>query len=202
MATDRNLRYNFGASGKLMLILFESPVLLGAAAFLAGTVFAYMVKIIGQRMSSEKETGRDRQIRSLEADLRVARKGTEEAEAALEARPEELAVLTEETEQLRKTVRARDKKLGKAKNLLNEECAKTAALRKKMTGLTEKTIRVSAELKSVETELGVVQAGSDVVAEEFHRLASEREEETDRLKVAEAADREEPMLSDDIFMDS
>jgi len=192
-----------------MLILFESPLLLGVAAFLAGAVFANMVKVIGKRISAEKDTGRDRQIRSLEADLRVARKRTEEAETELASKQEELTVLTEETDELRKTVKARNKKLVAAKNLLNEECAKTVALRKELSGLTEQTIRVSAELKSVETELGVVQAGSDVVAEEFHRLAAEREQHTDEVKtdqveLPETSDREreEPMLSDDVFMDS
>jgi len=190
-----------------MLILFESPLLLGVAAFLTGAVFANMVKVIGKRMSTEKETDRDRKIRSLEADLRVARKRIEEAETELGAKQEELTAQAEETEELRKTVKIRNKKLVTAKNLLNEECAKTVALRRQLSGLTEETIRVSAELKSVETELGVVQAGSDVVAEEFHRLAAEREQRTDQVdtdpvKLPETSEREEPMLSDDVLMDS
>ena len=168
---------------------FQSPVLLGVSAFIAGWIIAYLSRILGGDFAGKGEAdakqGRastEHRVRALDADLRVAQKAAEEAEKEIKTAQAELGKMNEESGILRKTLERRDAQLAKAKKNISEECLKTMELRKELTGRAEETIRANVQIKNIETELDVIQAGSDVVAEQFKRLAEEREDLTDRLR--------------------
>lgn len=195
--------------------LLQSPVLLGVSAFMAGWVIAYVSRILGGDFSKDGEAstvGRadsEHRVRALEADMRVSLKATEEAQEELATVKAELGTVNEESRVLRKTLERRDAQLVEAKKNISEECLKTAELRKELSGRAEETIRANVQIKNIETELDVIQAGSDVVAEQFKQLAAEREDLTDRLKALKedmpagsSDEREEAKQIEDLILDS
>jgi chromosome segregation ATPase len=191
-------------------------VLLGASAFVAGWLIAYISRILGgdfgRHGSAKSKSARassEHKIRALEADLRLSLKAREKAECGLATVRAELEPMTEEAKIFSKTLEGRDARLAEVKQGLAEECAKTAKLRKELTGRAEETIRAKAQIRNIETELDVAQAGSDVVAEQFRSLAAEREDLTDRLQALKqemsgtAGDEpENAKLHDDLILDS
>jgi chromosome segregation ATPase len=196
--------------------LLQSPMVLGVSAFMAGWVIAYLSRILGGDFAGNGEAdakqGRassEHRIRALEADLRVVQKAVEEAEDELTTAKAELGKTNVESAILRKTLERRDAQLAEAKKNISEECLKTMELRRELTGRAEETIRASVQIKDIETELGVVQAGSDVVAEQFRRLEAEREDLTDRLRAIKAEmpgaagdESEDAKKCDDLILDS
>jgi chromosome segregation ATPase len=196
--------------------LLQSPMVLGVSAFMAGWVIAYLSRILGGDFAGNGEAdakqGRassEHRIRALEADLRVVQKAVEEAKDELTTAKAEVGKTNEESGILRKTLERRDAQLAEAKKNISEECLKTMELRRELTGRAEETIRASVQIKDIETELGVVQAGSDVVAEQFRRLEAEREDLTDRLRAIKAEmpgaagdESEDAKKCDDLILDS
>jgi chromosome segregation ATPase len=195
--------------------LLQSPVLLGVSAFMAGWVIAYVSRILGGDLNKDGEAstaGRadsEHRVRALEADMRVSLKAAEEAQEELATVKAELGTVNEESRVLRKTLERRDAQLVEAKKNISEECLKTAELRKELSGRAEETIRANVQIKNIETELDVIQAGSDVVAEQFKQLAAEREDLTDRLKglkedmpAGGSDERDEAKQIEDLILDS
>ena len=196
--------------------LFQSPIVLGVTAFVAGWIIAYLSRILGGDFAGKGETdarqGRastEHRVRALDADLRVAQKAVEEMEDDLTVTKAELRTMNEESEIMRKTLERRDAQLAEAKKNISEECLKTMELRKELTGRAEETIRANVQIKNIETELDVIQAGSDVVAEQFKRLTEEREDLTDRLRALKedmpdgAGDQpDETKQREDLILDS
>lgn len=162
-------------------------MLLGLTAFIAGCMVATLLRIISGGKASGKHTvaagnaESEHRIRALEADLRIAQKNTEELQAKVVSIQQELMLVNEESVVLRKTLERRDTELAEMKKVLTEECKKTVELRKELTGRAEETIRARVQIKNIETELDVAQAGSEVVAEQLQRLTEQREDLTDRL---------------------
>ena len=192
-----------------MSSLFQSPLVLGITAFLGGSIVAYIIKLLNGATPADKAASSEHKIRALEADLRVTEKRFEETHVELTTARDELGTICEESEVLRKTLLKHDTDLGETKKLLQQECAKTAKLRRELTGRAEESARANAQIKDIETELDVIQAGSDVVAEQFQRLAAEREDLTGKLRTlgkdsAGIASDEpgEDMLSEDFMLDS
>ena len=196
--------------------LLHSPLLLGVAAFAAGWVVAYLNRMLGGDFSrggdadgKPSRATSEHRIRALDADLRVSQQALKDIESEHTAVKAELATMNEESRGLRKTLQRRDAQLVEAKKNINEECMKTAELRKELTGRAEETIRANVQIKNFETELGVIQAGSDVVAEQFRRLEAEHEDLTDRLQHlkgdmtgAANEDPEEQENINDLILDS
>lgn len=196
--------------------LLQSPMVLGVSAFMAGWVIAYLSRILGGDFAGNREAdakqGRassEHRIRALAADLRVVQKAVEEAEDERTTAKAELGKMNEESAILRKTLERRDAQLAEAKKSISEECLKTIELRRELTGRAEETIRANVQIKNIETELDVIQAGSDVVAEQFKCLTEEREDLTDRLRalkeeMPDAAGNEpdEAKRREDLILDS
>ena len=191
-------------------------MVLGVSAFAAGWIIAYLSRILGgdlagsaNKDASQSRASGEHRIRALETDSRLAQKAANEAEQELAATRAELGAMNEESAVLRKTLEHRDAQLAEAKRDISDECLKTAELRKELSGRAEETIRANVQIKNIETELDVIQAGSDVVAEQFKRLTAEREDLTDRLRSskggvpgAEGEESEEPQKFQDLILDS
>jgi len=164
--------------------LLEMPLVLAAAAFLAGYVLAKLGALLsgGRRPTAANEpSARDRRLRALEAELRVAQRKLEESDKAQETWRAERGELTAEIETLRDEAATHEVQLQDLQNQLVDECNKTQTLRTELSSRAEEGIRAQVALRDMETELSLAQVGSEVVKEEIDRLAAEREELTDRL---------------------
>jgi chromosome segregation ATPase len=171
--------------------LLDMPLVLGAIAFLAGYVLAKLGSLIGGRRKEPKleVTERDRQFRAAEAELRVAQRKLEEFLNKQEAMLEERGEMNAELEILREEAGEHARLLQDAHDQLADECKKTQSLRNELSSRAEEGIRAQVAMREIETELSVVQAGSEVVSDEINRLAAEREELTGRLTSLEKSQK-------------
>lgn len=124
----------------------------------------------------------DHRIRALEAELRIAQRKAEEAEADAQRHREELEALRAEVDSTRAAFVEADAELRQARQQLSEECSKTQSLRVELSERVEETIRARVLAREMETELSVARAGSDAVLDQVRALAAEREELTGRLR--------------------
>jgi len=127
----------------------------------------------------------DRQVRSLEADLRVSNKNLKKSDEQLNASKEELATVTATLTDIQAALDERTKELAEANQQLRDECGKTHSLRQDLSGRAEETIRAEVHARQVEVELSVLKAGTTAVHEEVDRLSAERQELTGRLRQLE-----------------
>lgn len=177
--------------------LLDMPLVLASLAFLAGYVLAKLGSLL--RRNPDKpviETERDRQQRSLEAELRVAQKKLEQTSASMAERERRFGELSAELEELREQVQAHDAECSSLKLQLREECEKTDRLRNELSDRAEQGIRSQVRLRDIETELSLAQAGSDVVNDEIEKLIAERDELTARLTAMETGMHQKPVEED------
>ncbi len=155
---------------------------LSAAAFFAGFVLARLLpKFRASSDVSETSSERDRKFRALEAESRVAKRKLEQADVDLAAAHTEAEELLAELEQFRKQEDGSAAELQDLRAQLAEECEKTKSLRAALTERAEEGIRASVELRDAQTELSVVQAGTEAVQDEINDLLAQHEELTARL---------------------
>ena len=173
-----------------MFNIAEMPVILGVIGFLAALVVMRVGVSIAGRLSGKgrnaavagsPEGEQGHTLRSLEAELRVARKKAEMAEQGLEDTHEEMAELRAENERLQKKLAKKDEELAKAEQTLKDEITKTVALRHRLTDQAEETIRARVKARDIETELSIRQAGSNLDDDALEQIAAEHEELTGRL---------------------
>lgn len=173
--------------------LFEMPLVLGTLCFVAGYALAKLGAVFGRKTPETRDsTERDRRLRSLDAELRVAQKKLQEAETGIAARDRTVGELRAELDALRDETTTFEQRTEDLRSQLHDECEKTQRLRTELRERAEHSIRTEVQLRDVQTELSLAQAGSDAVHDEIERLAAEREELTNRLKAlqqqAEAAE--------------
>lgn len=159
----------FEASQSLLLPL--------AAAFILGCVAGYASSIFIARKSRDQPDPRDRRIRSLEAEHRVAKVDSGTVRLELEEIKRDLA-------EEKKERAARDKALQDHADMVNtlrqdlkESVIKTRELRAELTDRAEQEVRAELKLREVETELSVVHAANDLITTGVldYSLAPEKE---------------------------
>lgn len=140
-----------------------SPVtmLLLAGAFVAGWLASYLAPRI---FNSGGADPRESRIRSLEAELRVAQSSLERSEEALEAKEQELEASVSTVNEYAKTMNDQAADIERLTTDLRESVKKTIELREDLTDRAEEGLRATVKLKSVETELSVIQAGSEMIS--------------------------------------
>lgn len=180
-----------------MFNISELPLILGVLGFMAALLATRIGIALAARLSAGKgrkpvaagagvDVGQEHSLRSLEAELRVARKKTEVAKEKLQAMEEEMAELRSERDQLQKLLARREEELAEAENTLKDEIAKTVALRHRLTDQAEETIRANVKARDIETELSIRQAGSNLDDDALEQIAAEHEELTGRLQALQA----------------
>jgi len=154
-------------------------VLCALAAFLAGLLLA----TVFARTTKAGEDPRNRQIRQMDADLRLADRRTGELEEELTtlARDHETAVT--KAEDLQGNLCERDENVEKLRTDLQGAVKKIDELRQELTERASDHIKDYARLEEIQTELHVVKAGSDAVMNEVARLRQEREQLTDTVRL-------------------
>lgn len=144
----------------------------GIGGVVLGALLARTVGRGGSSGASLEE--RDRRIRSLEADLRVAHRNLEELRGEQEKLSAQAKAAVAEATTLRESTEAREKRIRQLKSELQHECGKTAKLRQELAERAEDMVRTSVQLRDAQTELGVARVGSDVILEQIARLEQER----------------------------
>ena len=174
-----------------MFNISEMPIILGVVGFLAALLSMRVGIAIAGRLSGKGRNAADagsvdgeqgHTLRSLEAELRVARKKSEMAEQSLDEAHEEVTELRAEIERLQNQLAKKDEELEKAEQTLKDEIAKTVALRHRLTDQAEETIRARVKARDIETELSIRQAGSNLDDDALEQIAAEHEELTGRLQ--------------------
>lgn len=163
--------------------LLEMPLVLAALAFLLGYVLAKLGALLGRQAPAavKGDVDRDRHLRAVEADLRVARKQLEQTEAELTELKQGRGELQAELDERGGELREATDQIADLREQLKGECEKTQGLRNELSSRAEQGIRTQVQLRDMETELSLAQAGSDAINDEISQLASEREELTERL---------------------
>ncbi|MCH8303450.1 MAG: hypothetical protein IH912_11910, partial [Proteobacteria bacterium] len=139
-------------------------IYVAAGAFLLGWLVGKVGAYFGNKFSARNRDPRDDRIRSMVAELRIARTDADKAKAELE---EQSKTLKEEEE----TVVARDKLISEQVEIisrlradLKESVLKTRELRMELTDRAAENIKSEVRLRDVETELSVAQASTDMLA--------------------------------------
>lgn len=177
--------------------LFTMPLLLGFVAFMAGLLTAKFSAYIGSRAAGNEVPEHHREIRSLEANLRVAQKDAEEANEKMLASKQELEALQASLEDMEQTSQFQAEELEEMRQAVKNESGKVAELRRTLTERAEETIRANVKARDSETKLSILKAGATAMHDEVDRIESEREELSNRLK-----DLDEELLSISILEDS
>lgn len=142
----------------------EILIYVAGGAFLLGWFVGKIAAYFGNRLSARIRDPRDDRIRSMTAELRIARTDSDKAKSALE---EQSKTLKEEEN----TVAARDQIINEQIDLiaqlrsdLKESVMKTRELRLELTDRAAENIKSEVRLRDVETELSVAQASTDMIA--------------------------------------
>ncbi len=142
----------------------EILIYVAGGAFLLGWLVGKIGAYFGNRLSARIRDPRDDRIRSMNAELRIARTDSDKAKSALE---EQSKALKEEEN----TVAARDQLINEQIDLiaqlrsdLKESVLKTRELRLELTDRAAENIKSEVRLRDVETELSVAQASTDMLA--------------------------------------
>ena len=158
----------------------QDLVLMTVGAFLTGWILAFISSRIGSNKRASKRDPRDDRIRSLEAELRIARNELGELKEIAEQHEEELASARTEIEKRDKVISHQQRRVDEIKKDLKDSVVKTRELRAELSERAEESVRSEAKLREVETELSVAQASTDMIATGVleYAFAPDSEDET------------------------
>ncbi len=150
------------------------PLAVGVVAFVFGLVLAKIVGLLRRRGAAVEPPTEHRQIRSLQASLRLAQKKADEMAAQFESTCVDFNALKEAHEELESAFAAREATLAEAEKAVRDETTKVQELRRELAERAEAKIRAEAQVREIETELSVMEAGSRAMRDEVGRLDAER----------------------------
>jgi chromosome segregation ATPase len=149
-------------------VIDDSPqtlLYLVVGAFVGGWLVAKIGAFFGNRYSrSNKRDPRDDRVRSLEADLRVARNSGSKHEATIAERDQQLAAAKASIDEKANTIKDQLVEINRLRADLHDSVKKTHELREELTDRAEENLRSTVKLKQVETELSVVRETSDMLS--------------------------------------
>lgn len=142
----------------------ETLLIATVSAFVLGWVVAKIGAYFGNRFTAKDRDPRDDRIRSLDADLRVARTEADKAKSALEERASELAEATRQLDNAGLHLSKQEEIIQALKKDLRESVKKTRELRAELSERATENLKSEVKLREVETELSVAQASTDLLA--------------------------------------
>lgn len=142
----------------------QTLLFLVIGAFATGWLVAKVSAYFGRRFSTTERDPRDDRIRSLDAELRIARNEKTKVVDALEAKQKELDDTLKKVDSHAATIKDQLSEINRLRNDLRESVQKTHELREELTNRAEENLRSTVKLQQVETELSVVRASSDLMS--------------------------------------
>ena len=141
----------------------QTLILVTAGAFVLGWLLSYISSRLGARFRAMKRDPRDDRIRSLEAELRVARTDAEKSHDSVEQLEEQLKETTMGLERRDNVISAQQSKLEGVTRDLKESVLKTRELRSDLAERAVENVHAEAKIRDVETELSVAHASKDML---------------------------------------
>jgi len=145
----------------------ESPqylLYLVGGAFLLGWLTGKIGAWFGRRFQATDRDPRDDRIRSLDAELRIARSDLQRAKEAVEQKQQELIDAEKRAAGRQETIDELTRSLERVRRDLKDSVQKTRELRAELSDRATENLKSEVKLREVETELSVVQASSDLMA--------------------------------------
>jgi len=144
--------------------LSQYLILMTAGAFLLGWLLSSISSSLRSRYKARKRDARDDRIRSLEADLRVAKTDLDKARTNFDKLEEELEETRGGIERRDNVITEQQSKLDRVSRDLKESVIKTRELRAELANRATENVHAEAKIREVETELSVAQASHDMLA--------------------------------------
>lgn len=142
----------------------QTLLFLVIGAFATGWLAAKVSAYFGQRFTATARDPRDDRIRSLEAELRIARSDKAKVDETLESRDKELAERQEKIDAQAATIQEQLGELNKMRCDLRDSVHKTHELREELSNRAEENLRSTVKLQQIETELSVARASTDLMS--------------------------------------
>lgn len=142
----------------------ESLIYIAVGAFFLGWVVAKIGEFFGSRAKSTSRDPKDDRIRSLEAELRVAKSDIDKYKSELEARDKQLAKEKTQVAAREASLNEQVEILATLRKDLRESVLKTRELRAELSERATENVKSEVKLREVETELSVAQASTDMIA--------------------------------------
>lgn len=133
-------------------------------AFLLGWLLSYVSSRLSAKFKARKRDPRDDRIRSLEAELRIARSNNERSHENVENLEEQLKETAVGLERRDNVISAQQSKLEGVARDLKESVMKTRELRTELADRATQSVHAEAKIREVETELSVAHASKDMLA--------------------------------------
>jgi len=147
-------------------MFFEIPqnlILMVAGAFLLGWLLSSISGSLRSKFKARKRDPRDSRIRSLEADLRVARTDLESTRDKITDLEKELQEVNDGIEKRDNVISHQQERLDKTTTDLKDSVIKTRELRSELSDRATVNIKSEVKLREVETELEVAHAATDMI---------------------------------------
>ncbi len=144
--------------------LSQNLLLLTAGTFLLGWILSYISSRIGDRYRAKKRDPRDDRIRSLEAELRIAKSDRDKYLENLNRMDGRLKETQVGLERRDNVITQQQQKLERAALDLKDSVIKTRELRHELAERATETVQAEARIREVQTELSVAQASQDLLA--------------------------------------
>ena len=173
-------------------MFMETPqtlIFITGGAFLLGWLVGKIGAYFGNKIATKKRDPRDDRIRSLEAELRIARGEDVKAKAESEEKQKEIVELQKDFVNVEGKL---DIELGTTQTLrkdLHDSVRKTHELRAELTDRATENIKSEVKLREVQTELSVARASTDMISTGVldYSLAPNAEDEKDEKDEEDAA---------------
>ena len=142
----------------------QELILVGVGAFVLGWILSMISSGIGNKCKARRRDPRDDRIRSLEAELRIARSETDKVRNTLEETEKARDEALEGNEKRDTVISHQQTKIEDLKKDLTDSVKKTRELRAELQDRATENVKSEAKLREVETELSVAQASTDLIA--------------------------------------
>jgi len=142
----------------------QNLLYLVGGAFLTGWLVGKIGAYFGQKLKPARRDPRDDRIRSLEADLRVARNDLGKTKNEVDEKLKYLKEAEAAAADLQKTIDEQAARIEELRRDLKESVQKTRELRAELSDRATENLKSEVKLREVETELSVIQASSDMMA--------------------------------------
>ena len=148
-------------------MFMEAPqtlLIMTIGAFVLGWLVAKVSAFFGNRFTSTPRDPRDDRIRSLEAELRVAKSEAEKRAERVDEIEKELADCARQLDDAGIHLRKQEEIIVTLRDDLRESVKKTRELRAELSDRAAENLKSEVKLREVETELSVAQASTDLLA--------------------------------------
>lgn len=142
----------------------QDMILYVTGAFLAGWVLSRVSATITRSIRSGQRDPKDRRIRSLEAELRIAHSEREKYAENTEALEKGLEEAVAGNKKRDNVIAHQQRRLGGLSGDLKDSVKKTRQLRNELSDRATESLRSEVKLREVETELEVAQASTEFIA--------------------------------------